>query len=141
MKLALSCDHWDAIAGQILGAYPAEACGLLTGAVADGIHTVQRIWPADNILAHQTGRFEVDPKQRFLAEKECRHSGQKLIGHWHSHPNGRSQPSETDRLLAFEPDLIWLIVPTDGCRVFEPKAYLPPASGGLDFVPIPLEIE
>ena len=34
---------------------------------------------------------------------------QRIVGHYHSHPNNPAQPSTTDLEMAYEPDLVWLI--------------------------------
>ena len=110
MSLILTGDQVHVIKAQVTAALPAEACGLLTGRRAGHLARVERLWPADNLLAHVPGRFELDPAIRFQAERACRHNGSHVLGHWHSHPGGSATPSVTDRLQAYEPDLIWLIV-------------------------------
>ena len=142
MKLTLVKGHLDTICHHVLAELPSEACGLLVGLVCDNgtVYAVEDIWPATNVLAHQLGRFEIDPMLRLKVEKVCRDNGQKVIGHWHSHPNAPAQPSDTDLALAYEPDLAWLIVSTLSASIAEINAFLPPKPDRLSFSPIDLQI-
>lgn len=106
--LALTLPHRAAILAATRAAAPAEACGLLVGR-GRRILRVTRLVPAANLLAHVPGRFELDPLVRLRTERECRGGGERVIGHWHSHPDGPARPSATDLAMAYEPDLVWLI--------------------------------
>ena len=68
--------------------------------------------PAANLLGAEPDRFELDPAVRIAVEKELREAGGKdrIIGHYHSHTDGSAEPSGTDRAMAYEPDLAWVIV-------------------------------
>ena len=148
MILRLTDGQLDDITAQAHAAAPAEACGLLVG-VEEGENTVTvtRILPAKNLMADQPGRFELDPCVRLAAEKQCRGApgqsplGQgiqeRVIGHWHSHPNGMAQPSAIDLSMAFEPELIWLIVATPDT---DAKAFHLDSTT-MSFAPVPLCIE
>ena len=110
MSLTLTEAQWAEIERAARAAWPAEACGLLIGR-GRRILTVDRVMAADNLrAAERNDRFELDPRVRLAAEKQCRQSGERVLGHWHSHPDGRPRPSPTDLEMAFEPELIWLIV-------------------------------
>ena len=91
-------------------AFPAECCGLLVGTGQRNI-TVTRLIPAPNLLsADTTDRFELDPRVRFETERALRGTSERIVGHWHSHPNGSAIPSPADLEQAWEPELIWLIL-------------------------------
>jgi len=109
MSLVLTAAQWEAIDAECRAAWPAEACGLLIGR-GERVLTVTGVMAAVNLAPDQGDHFELDPRVRFEAERRCRASGERLLGHWHSHPNGRKTPSATDLAMAFEPDLVWLIV-------------------------------
>ena len=109
MSLVLTAAQWEAIEAECRACWPAEACGLLIGH-GERVQTVSGVMVAANLAPDRGDRFELDPRIRFEAEKRCRASGERLLGHWHSHPNGRRTPSATDLAMAFEPDLVWLIV-------------------------------
>ena len=34
---------------------------------------------------------------------------ERMVGHYHSHPDHPAKPSDTDIGMAFEPELVWLI--------------------------------
>jgi proteasome lid subunit RPN8/RPN11 len=98
-----------ALLEQILGlaaASPAhEVCGLLLG---EG-DRIDRIVPTANVAADPTRWFEIDPVALFAALRAERAGGPRVIGHYHSHPNGSAQPSPRDAAAA-EPGKLWLIV-------------------------------
>lgn len=98
--------------------YPEECCGLLVGHdAADGRIVVARIVESRNIRSDRArDRFEIDPQVRITVERELRTSAERVVGHYHSHPDHPARPSQTDLDMAFEPSLIWLIVGVaDGC--------------------------
>lgn len=93
-------------------AWPAEACGLVVGRGGGHLVRVTRVVPAANLRADTCDRFELDPAVRLGLERELRAAGGKdrIVGHYHSHPDGTAAPSAADRAMAFEPDLAWIIV-------------------------------
>ena len=120
-------------------AYPAEACGLITGTLLAGRKlVVHQVREAKIILAAERyDRFEVDPATRIQVEKECRRSGSRIVAHFHSHPDQPAIPSKTDLLRAYEPHLIWVIVGVIGGVISEIKAH-PLKKDGDAFVEIEL---
>lgn len=85
---------------------PNEACGLLFG-------TATRIDAANvvaNVAADPRRHFEIDPAALFAALRAERSGGPKLVGYWHSHPNGSAIPSATDAAMAASDGKLWLIV-------------------------------
>jgi proteasome lid subunit RPN8/RPN11 len=108
--IRLSAEHLAIIAEAAEMAYPFECCGLLVGRGRRVIE-VTRLVPAPNLLVGEAlDRFELDPRIRFETERSVRGSSERIVGHWHSHPNGSALPSATDLAQAWEPDLVWLIV-------------------------------
>ncbi len=91
-------------------ARPEEACGLLLGAGGE----VARVEPAENVAEDRRRRFEVDPRLLLRLHRELRASPLAVLGVYHSHPEGRPEPSPTDLAKALDPELIWLIVGADG---------------------------
>ena len=135
------------IADQAEAAYPLEACGLLVGFQrADGDIEVTRVAASRNTAeAAQHDRFEIDPELRLRLMRELRDAapgtGQSIIGHYHSHPNGTARPSATDLSMAWEPDLVWLITAVVDGQVVQSTAHLLSEGGtrfndiGLDCLP------
>jgi proteasome lid subunit RPN8/RPN11 len=129
MILAITAAQLEDILARARAAWPAEACGLLVGR-GRRVLKVARVVPAVNLLADLPGRFELDPAVRLAVEKECRISGERVLGHWHSHPDGRAAPSATDLAMAYEPDLAWLIVGVDAGGAAQAEAFRPDAQSG-----------
>ncbi|EME69632.1 Mov34/MPN/PAD-1 [Paramagnetospirillum caucaseum] len=120
--LVLSATQMASIAAAAEAAWPAEGCGLLIGR-GRRVITVTRVVPAGNLLKTEgNDRFELDPAVRFAAERSLRGTQERVIGHWHSHPDGSAHPSATDLAQAWEPDLIWLIVGTAADADGRPQA-------------------
>lgn len=87
-------------------AHPLECCGLLFG----DDRTIDRIQPAANVALDPAGAFEIDPAALIAAEREMRQGGERLIGHFHSHPNGRAEPSPCDARSATFDGRLWLVI-------------------------------
>ena len=95
-------------------AFPRECCGLIEGIVEQHIARVTAIHPARN-LAAESDRFEIDPAQQIRLLRQLRGTGRDVIGCYHSHPNGRPEPSARDLAGAFGADFLWLIVALTPC--------------------------
>lgn len=82
---------------------------------ADAITAMQAV---ENVAEAPERRFEIDPGALFAALRAERAGGPKIVGYWHSHPNGEATPSATDAAMA-EPDgKLWLIAGSDGIRLW-----------------------
>lgn len=111
----------DQITAAAEAAYPLECCGLLTGRGAvGGALEVLRVVPSANLAAgDRRDSFEVDPQVRFDLMRELGEIGdaapgdERIIGHYHSHPDHPAEPSARDLEMAFEPDMVWIIVGVD----------------------------
>ncbi|MDO8605181.1 MAG: M67 family metallopeptidase [Phaeospirillum sp.] len=110
------------IADAAEAAYPDECCGLLVGHGNRHIH-VTRLVPALNLLRGEAhDRFELDPRTRFETERTLRGTTERVVGHWHSHPDGTATPSPTDLKQAWEPELVWLIIGVTANAANTPQA-------------------
>jgi len=117
----------DELAAAVLQAaaraYPNEACGLIEGIDAKDGWRALAMHEAANVAADPARRFLIDPEVQFALMRKLRGTENRIIGCFHSHPNGRAEPSATDRANAYESDFLYLIAAgTDG--LFELKAYL-----------------
>ncbi len=101
--------------------YPNECCGLLAGfGDFDDDVTITQVRHSNNVAEEGPyDRFEVDPKVRFDLMRELEDSPQRVIGHYHSHPDHPAKPSARDLEMAFEPDLLWLIIALTNGHVTE----------------------
>jgi proteasome lid subunit RPN8/RPN11 len=99
----------DHIEKEARDAFPRECCGLVEGVGDEQVLRVTAVHPARN-LATEPDRFEIDPADQFRVLRALRGTGRDIIGCYHSHPNGRAQPSARDREGAFGGDFLWLIL-------------------------------
>ena len=112
---------------------PDEVCGLLVG--RDGV--VEELVPARNVAADPARSFEIDPATLLATHRTARGQGRRVIGHWHSHPNGRREPSARDAARATDNGEIWLIIAGSDIGAWQPRSA---GAGPAHFVPVPVEI-
>jgi proteasome lid subunit RPN8/RPN11 len=108
MRLEISREALDGIIAEA-GADPAvEVCGLLLG---DGLR-VERVVACRNVAEDPMTGFEIDPQMLIAAHKAARGGGPAVIGHYHSHPSGKAEPSARDAAAA-RGGQVWVIVAGD----------------------------
>ncbi|MDR2691000.1 MAG: M67 family metallopeptidase [Dysgonamonadaceae bacterium] len=95
----------DGVIAQARNELPDEACGLLAGS---GNQAVKQ-YPLTNI-DHSPEHFSFDPKEQFAVLREARKQGLQIIANYHSHPESPARPSEEDIRLAFDPNIVYLIL-------------------------------
>lgn len=113
------------------GAYPEECCGLLVGRRTEAAVQIDEAAASTNIAGERRRRFEVDPTLRLSLMRTLRGTGRDIVGHYHSHPDGPDEPSAQDAAMAFEPDLIWLVVAVLRGRATAPGAFRFDADAGV----------
>ncbi|MDA0240849.1 MAG: M67 family metallopeptidase [Proteobacteria bacterium] len=136
----LTRDQLSEIEGYAKAAYPGECCGLLIGTTEgeDSI-AITRIVPSRNLAAEtRRDRFEIDPQVQFDTMRELRGGGERIVGHYHSHPDHPAHPSDTDAEMAYEPGLIWIITEVTNGAVTETAAFQALQSGGFKTLTINL---
>jgi proteasome lid subunit RPN8/RPN11 len=112
--LVLAEDLRARIAHEASEAFPRECCGLIEGR-RDGTHAIATALHATRNIAADNDRFEIDPAQHIALLRKLRGTDRAIIGCYHSHPNGRAEPSAHDRAAASETGFIWLIQAADLC--------------------------
>lgn len=132
--LILTPEHCAMLAGLAEAAFPREACALLVGSIGNGDDSVEvrRVVPTANVTATPERGFEIDPAAHIalLRSLRERNAAESIIGHWHSHPNGRAEPSMTDVAMIHDPTLVWLISAVDAAgRAQPPRAFRPQPDG------------
>lgn len=107
-------------------AHPKECCGLLLGTG----NKITHIQPAKNIHPTPQTHFEIDPAALIAAHRAERDGGSKIIGFYHSHPNGPAEPSATDAAVAAHDGRVWAIISKEEVKFwrddptgFEPLSY------------------
>lgn len=114
-SLRLPTDLRDKIRRHCADDYPREACGLLIGI---GDYVVTKTVPSTNLSDYPEKNFEIDPALIIEYQKKLRDRNERILGHYHSHPDGRAAPSIHDQAQNHDSSLIWMIIQvTDGgCR-------------------------
>jgi proteasome lid subunit RPN8/RPN11 len=113
----------DAILGAASRAYPNECCGLLEGIEEGGGWRVAAIHETPNVSETPRRSFLVDPEAQFDLMRALRGGAHRLIGCFHSHPDGSAAPSQSDRAQAYEADFIYLIAGGEPRAGFRLKAF------------------
>lgn len=147
--LRLSAAQLARLADLGQAAWPREACALLVGHGDGDALQVSEIVPAGNVAATPEREFELDPAVHFATLRRLRDDPMRtnsmighdsIIGHWHSHPNGRSEPSAKDVAMISDPGLVWLISAVHDGRASAPRAFrVVSQDTGFAFLPLTIE--
>ena len=90
-----------------------ECCGLLAGCGG----AVTRIFPAANAAENPATSYEIAPKEIFERMREMRAQGIEMLGIYHSHPNGKNEPSPRDIDRAYYSEAAYFIAsPLEGAE-------------------------
>jgi len=95
----------DGMINQAKDELPNETCGLLGG--IDNL--VLKQIPMTN-TDHSPEHFSFDPAEQFKALRTARSEGMELVANYHSHPATPSRPSVEDIRLAYDPNILYLII-------------------------------
>lgn len=85
----------DELRDHARAAYPREACGLLvgrataTGALVESVHSIEN-------RSRERDRFVLDAAEHLAVSRAADSAGQRVVGVWHSHPDGAPVPSRVD---------------------------------------------
>ncbi len=110
---------------QARQAHPCECCGLLLG----GDEAIAAILPARNVHPEPHRHFEIDPQALIDAHRTARAGGPRVVGCYHSHPDGSAAPSATDRAMAARDGAIWAVIAAGRVTLWR--------SGDAGFEPLP----
>jgi desampylase len=105
MKLEISSAHLAQLLAEAAASPDREVCGLLLG---EGLR-VSALLPAANVSPSPHDSFEIDPAVLIAAHRAAREGAHAIIGCYHSHPNGRAEPSARD-LESAEEGAVWIIL-------------------------------
>lgn len=117
-RLSLTAAVADEVLRHARAELPNEACGLLSGSLADG--SAIAFHPARNAEASPL-RYNVHPEDLVRITFALEDAGQELVAIFHSHTRSPAVPSATDRRTAMYPDPFYLLA-----SLADPDA--PPAS-------------
>lgn len=103
----------DALREQLIAearaAFPMECCGLIEGVKTPEGWCARALHGSKNLAADAARGFLIDPQVHFDLLRRLRGTDRAIIGCYHSHPGGRSGPSEHDRVEAIDDGFVWLI--------------------------------
>ncbi|HTT84267.1 MAG TPA: M67 family metallopeptidase [Rhizomicrobium sp.] len=131
--LALPPSLREELAQAAKGAFPRECCGLVEGVRDGAAARAVKLHPMPN-LARGHDRFEIDPAAQITLLRALRGTGRTIIGCYHSHPNGRPEPSPRDIEGADEINFLWLIAAVESAGAAVHLACF--AWNGTDFSPV-----
>jgi proteasome lid subunit RPN8/RPN11 len=83
-----------------------ECCGLLAGRAG----VITHVFPAANVAANPATGYEIDPRETVRLMREFRERELEFLGIYHSHPNGKNEPSARDIELAYYSEAAYFIV-------------------------------
>ncbi len=87
---------------------PNESCAILFGTDNDEEVKVEKVFLTKNIDQSPVN-FTISAEQRLEADKMERESQLKIIGIFHSHPDSKAYPSDTDKkFMEINPE-VWII--------------------------------
>lgn len=109
MMISLSKENYIKLIDHSKKEFPIECCGLLGGKTDEDKILIKEVYSLYNI-DQSSEHFTIDPKDQFETIKEIRKKGYTLIGNYHSHPYTPSRPSEEDKNLAFDYELVYAII-------------------------------
>ncbi len=114
MDVTIASTALTAILAEAAGSPGVEICGLLLG---DG-DDIRIARSCRNVAADPARRFEIDPAALLAAHRMARSAGDRVVGHYHSHPSGRPVPSPRDAADAAPDGTLWLIVADGQARMW-----------------------
>ena len=85
------------LTAHLRACYPLEGCGVLIGLRHSDTFEITDVRPVRNIeTVRGEDRFTLDPREYAALECELHGQAETIIGYFHSHPDGLSQPSSID---------------------------------------------
>ena len=118
MEIELTSGALATLREEATKAHPRECCGLLLGQGA----RIERVVPAANVHPEPERHFEIDPAALIAAHRAARSGGAQVLGYYHSHPNGRAEPSAADIAMAEQAGRIWAIIASGNVLLWRDRA-------------------
>lgn len=96
-----------------------EICGLI--AAKNGIPC--SCYPVANSAEQPENKFLLDAQQQIAAQVAMREKDEALFAVYHSHPTAPALPSQTDLILANQPEALHLIISLNTKGVLEMRGF------------------
>ena len=123
VTVTLSASDRSQLSRFALAAAPAECCGLLVGTRTQDALEITAIHATENLSTDKLRGFEIDFRVRLQLEEQLATGPDRIVGLYHSHPNGNPRPSDRDLEEAAEQDFVWLILAVDGIGAVDLSAW------------------
>ena len=107
--ISLKESEYYVILKQAKDEFDHECCGFLAGTKKSGNIYIDKVFPMKN-TDNSSEHFSMEPKEQFEKIKIIRSLGMEMLGNYHSHPYSPSRPSEEDKRLSFDPNVIYSIL-------------------------------
>lgn len=92
----------SAIMGHAQREYPCECCGILIGRRVGDEVRIERAVEAENIaVSDRRKSYQIDWRTLLATTRSVRATRDRIVGFYHSHPDGSSGPSRSDRQEAW----------------------------------------
>ncbi|KYH27860.1 desampylase [Halalkalicoccus paucihalophilus] len=107
-------EAYGAIIEHARAGAPEEVCGVLGGEYGAHCSRVRTVRRAENAAENPETRYAIDPAEAIGLIEGIEKRGEDLVGFYHSHPVGPTEPSRTDTERAAWPGKSYVIVALDG---------------------------
>ena len=139
MIVRIASGVFESLRAAASAVHPNECCGLITG--KHGM--IEAIVPARNVSPHPATSFEIDPGTLLKTHRDVRADQRQVLGHYHSHPNGSTEPSSRDAARATHNGQLSIIIAAGNITGWEVIAQQDPENPEFDavhgrFVPVKL---
>lgn len=123
MLVELKQTDFNIMRDQASACHPEECCGVLLGLRSRDAIQITDVLCAPNIAeGDRRRRYQIDWSVLFQAYRQAREGGERVVGFFHSHPDGKPSPSATDQAKALL-DHLYLIVPVKDAVAGEPSGW------------------
>lgn len=112
--LQLTPAVYEAIVDHAVSGGRREACGILGGDHGSETSHAVAVHRAENVADTPRRTYRIDPAEQLELMEAIERAGHDVVGFYHSHPEGPSQPSGTDVARATWRGYSYLIVATPG---------------------------
>jgi proteasome lid subunit RPN8/RPN11 len=135
-RAVLPSHQHKALAEACLRNWPKETCGVLFGFIqADAVY-VDSFEVIRNVSPQPEKAFAFDPAEWVRIFFAAINQGKNMIGIFHSHPDGRLEPSSEDTRRRLQWSTYWIAGISRGeCLI---AAYQPLEDGGWRLIPVVL---
>ena len=102
MNILIQDNHYHEMLRHADRQHPNECCGILMGEPSGQNILIRRVIQAGNISElEKTRSYQIDWQTLFDAVRASRSGHERIIGFYHSHPDGSNQPSRSDHRSAW----------------------------------------